>query len=1022
MIHNLLKRLCLAVALFAMAYGVLQLESVQKGVIKAVIKLCSPYKVTAIQFKKIGKFPFEVNLLELKLSDQTHEIASFKNVAWKIASFAFNDISLSVEEVVITPTNQPVDFAKFSPGGIAGALHNFTTYLQWFTSINVTQVNLGRQILGLKLKRVNQISVVTLCQNKQDLVLTLTPRNDHAQLQIEGLWFNHSINLNAQIFETAIDFAAKGKISDLAFPDLVKILSEEVTITGRLVKDLDWQLKPLKIVTGHGHTLEGACLITDHDYLKLQAKLQADAANTANFDVAICLNPFEINGSVEIAVEALQKFWPCAQGALKLKASLTKVQSFEKGCIQLQVQGLVQGTDFYLPIKVDVDLDNGEGQGKFNIGNFELGKGHYLNHPFEAVIDFKSTATAIQIEALKLQLQDLQLALLKPTTYYWHDGLAHAQLQFCGGTIEVDHLKLADFASFFVSPLVSPLAASSGTINLHNIQLGRLRMLFGQEGLTGLLNGQLQKLPQMPLTLKLQLTQGVWQKSQNHQEAKHQDRQVDKILNNLSAYLDGNFDNAIAKWKLDIKDQDKINLVSTGHADLANSTVDTQLKGLVRLGLLTDWLGTGDRIFGDITLNLHGKGPMDSPVLEGFVDLDHGLYEHNEVGTFYQNITIRTHAQGRRLVITRFDAQDVTNNHDPAYGQLRGEGWVDFSNILAPVFHVPMHLEHLRISQNDGFISDASGTLLIAGIGTGVGCKGEVTLEKAEYFIAENSEKMIPRIIDQKISHKNLQPQNTGTAFPLDILVHVPTGAFKVTGTGADSSWKGDIYVKKSIVNPFLVGSVELHEGTLDILGKVLKITHGMVTFVDDDRNNPRLDIKAVKDLGDGVIVAIEIKGTGSHTMIDFTSTPSMAKEEVLALLLFGKKLGEVSVLQSIQLAELTKSNHASSKAGFFEKMRTSLGFDQFEFKTTTRGGAADNDGDATPAERAAGKTTQAVRIGKEFGKVQVGIEQGAGSETSKVVVSTPLGPNGWVLQGDVGGGVGGGQNSGAGVSWIKRY
>ncbi len=141
-----------------------------------------------------------------------------------------------------------------------------------------------------------------------------------------------------------------------------------------------------------------------------------------------------------------------------------------------------------------------------------------------------------------------------------------------------------------------------------------------------------------------------------------------------------------------------------------------------------------------------------------------------------------------------------------------------------------------------------------------------------------------------------------------------------------------------------------------------------------------------------------------------------MAKEEVLALLLFGKKLGEVSVLQSIQLAELTKSKH-SNKAGFFEKLRSGLGFDQFEFKTTTSGGAAENDKDATPAERAAGKTSQAVRIGKEFGKIQVGIEQGAGSETSKLIVSTPLGKH-LALQGDVGGA----QNSGVGISWIKRY
>ena len=102
---------------------------------------------------------------------------------------------------------------------------------------------------------------------------------------------------------------------------------------------------------------------------------------------------------------------------------------------------------------------------------------------------------------------------------------------------------------------------------------------------------------------------------------------------------------------------------------------------------------------------------------------------------------------------------------------------------------------------------------------------------------------------------------------------------------------------------------------------------------------------------------------------------------------------------------------------GFFEKMRSNFGFDQFEFTTSHHGGASSTDEDATPQERAETKTSQAVRIGKEFGKIQVAIEQGAGSETSKLTVSTPLGKN-LALQGDVGAA----QNSGVGISWVKRY
>ncbi len=993
MIYNLLKRILISFFIFGLLYALLQVQPVQISLLRTAVKFCTPYKISLIKLRRTYQFPFALNITEVSVTNKKQIVATLRDVTWKINDFSFNKINLNIGEINVLPSieSDKFNFSNVSPASIACSLHNFSNYLQWFENVDVAKLNFDQKKISLNLKRQSNASVLQIIHNDEELTLELTPLSDHTQLQINGLWLTHKLSLIAQIYENSINFLGTANVCAFFPEHFSHFLKEDVSITALLVKSPEWQLKPFKITTSSGHVLTGECGIEDSNNLKLRAKLHANANNRATIDVSINLEPFEINGFSEIEADDLEvflkPFLPGAKGHLNFKASLSKVKDFDQGVINLHGQGVVHSNDFHLPLNVSLDLQNGLGHGKFT-----LTKGKYLNHAFEANVDFDSTAKYLHIQKLKLNLHDLQFALLKPAIYDWQKGLANAKIHFCGGLLELLDFKFAD----------------CGTLNLRNIQLEPMKILLGQGSVTGLLNGQIKKISQKPLTAKLDLTQGFWQKYQN--------REVCKILNNLSAHFDASLDNSIATWKLTVQDQDKINCQSNGKINLETMAVDVHLKGIIRLSLLTDWLATGDRIFGDININLHGKGALENIAFDGSVDADNGLYEHNEVGTFYKDITIRAKAQGRKLVITRFDGKDITGSNDPAYGQLRGEGWVDFSNIFAPIFHVPLYLNHLRISQNDSFTSNASGRLLIAGTGANVNCKGEVTLEDAEYFITENSEKMIPGIVDKKIKQEKVQEKNTGTAFPLDILVHAPPGSFKVMGTGVKTAWFGDIYVKKSIVNPFLVGSVELHEGVLDVLGKVLKVTHGVVTFVDDDRNNPRLNIKAIKDLGEGVVVAIEIKGTGHNTIVDFTSIPSMAKEEVLALLLFGKRLGEVSVLQSIQLAELTKST-SNNKSGFFEKMRSSLGFDQFEFKTTTRGGAAENDKDATPAERAAGKTTQAVRIGKEFGKVQVGIEQGAGSETSKVIVSTPLGKN-FALQGDVGGA----QNSGVGISWIKRY
>lgn len=1038
----------------ALAFGCLQFECSQKALIKILIKTFTPYKASALEITPAVTFPFQANIKNIILVKNHKPIATLKNMRWEIKNLLLKDIFLNIDECDIITNSRPLnfDFSSLSPSGIGYLIHSTSNSLQRFSVIHLEQLQIDNKKMALHLKRDQQAYIVNFSNVVESLTLTLTPLTDHSKLHLEGTWEGYKMLADSKIYPDAIDFSVSANISNFANEHLTSFLGHDISLEGRLQKSPDWQLGPLKIETSKGHTLHGECTqqgnnlngtfvwmmplpnadkfakcymtiggatahptlkwefkegivplenavgeckIIDSNHIKISGQAFADAKNTASLEIDISLNPFLINGNSTIAIENLQKFlhpfWPNAKGNLNFNASLENVTSLEKGHIVVNGQGVINDTNFHLPLDMAVNISDGLGQGKLH-----LTKGHYQHHPLDAHIDFKSTATELHIEKCKLQLHDLQLALVNPTTYHFQKGLTPTKMQFCAGAIEIEKGKLGDLTNL------------TGVVNIRNVQLRHLKILFGDHDVRGILNGQIQKLDHQPLKMKLELSKGYWRQQEK--------KQTYKVVSDLHAGLDAQFENAIWKWNLKVKDQDKINVETYGHSSLENSTIDAHIKGLVRLRLLTDWIATDDRIFGDITFNIHAKGPMASPGLEGTINADNGLYEHSDVGTFYQNIIVRAKAQGRRLIITRFDAQDVTKSTDPEQGQLRGEGWIDFTDPFSPVFNVPMHLFHLRIAQNDGFISDATGTLTITGKGADVGCKGEVTLEKASYFIEQSADTKIPKIIDQSMKEsRKKQTKQYATAFPLEILVHTPPGSFKVIGSGADSSWKGDFYVKKSIVNPFLVGTVYLHKGTLDILGKVLRITHGEITFVDTDRNNPRLDIRAVKRLDNATSVAVEIKGTGDKTIIDFTSTPSMPKEEILALLLFGKKLGEVSVLQSVQLAEIAKSN--DSGGGFFEKMRSSFGFDQFEFKTSTRGGVSDTDEDATPEERAQGKTSQAVRIGKEFGKVQVAIEQGAGSETSKVVVSTPLGKN-LALQGDVGAA----QNSGVGISWIKRY
>lgn len=1053
--NRLLKTFFVLIFISVALWKGLEFSWVQEACIRFFVNSFSPYQVSSLEMRDSKKFPFQVGIKNISLSKDRAIVFTAENIAWEFSGLPANGIVLCISKCDVIPVASSLNtnYGLFSPFLIGSSLQNISKKLQSFFSIRVDQLRIQHKEISLQLSCQKNSWITKIVHKGEPLTLFMTKDNKHTFLRLDGFWEGNKVFGDVKLDDYQVEINLKANIRSFVNALVADFLGDYLTLSLRLEKFTDWQIKPLKIETSKGHyfqgdclqkkdlldgsftwkmplkginenatcfisvegsarcpvikwnfkelrlleDLSGECIFVNDNHIKLAACLQHDEKNRAAAKMDISLNSFLMNGKIFVHSVDLQKllglFCPDLKGSLSLNAQFEDVRSIERGHVVIDGEGVISDIRFYAPITIKTTLHNGLGN-----GNFYLTKGQYRDLPINISMAFNSTTQQINIEKCQLQIQDAKFILEKSAFYDWSRGLKKARIQFCEGVIDIEQLKIG-----------TTLAKLDALVGFKNIHLHKLKTFFKGYDFSGVLDGYIQKKEDNLLKAKFSLSKGFLRQSQNGH--------VYEVLNSLNATLATQYGETIWSWDAKIKDKDKINIETKGTLDVKTSKVDTFLKGLIRLKLLTDWLATDDRIFGDISVDLRALGQLNSPILEGTIAADNGLYEHSEVGTFYQNITIRMKGQGKKLLVTHFSGQDITSSNDSKQGQFRGEGWIDFSDPLLPTFHIPLHLYHLRIAQNDGFRSDASGVLIIAGKGADVGCKGEVTLEDAHYYIETSVESKVPQIIDKRENiERKKKVKEYLTVFPLDILIHTPKNSFKVTGMGVDSIWGGDFYVRRSIANPFLEGTVYLEKGALDILGKVLHMTHGEITFVDTDRNNPRLNIEAVKKLDDTVTIAIEIKGTGSNTIIDFSSVPSMPREEVLSLLLFGKKLGEVSVLQSVQLAELANAE-SNDGQGFFKKIRSNFGFDQFEFKTSTRGGASATDEDATPQERAEARTSQAVRIGKEFGKVQVAIEQGAGSETSKLTVSTPLGKN-LILQGDVGGA----QNSGVGISWVKRY
>lgn len=272
---------------------------------------------------------------------------------------------------------------------------------------------------------------------------------------------------------------------------------------------------------------------------------------------------------------------------------------------------------------------------------------------------------------------------------------------------------------------------------------------------------------------------------------------------------------------------------------------------------------------------------------------------------------------------------------------------------------------------------------------------GTVTINKADVSIPESLPGAIPPVevrhvnaskaIRQQVAELGGEPQ-TGSAqqksIPprLDILLSAP-GRIFIRGRGLDAELQGNLKIVGTTASPQAIGAFSLKRGQLDILTRRLVFSRGNATF--EGSLTPVLDFAASTTVSDTTIT-VTVSGEADDPQIAFSSSPELPQDEVLALLLFGKSVGNLSPTQIARLAAAIATLTGGSDNGPLAQIRKSLGLDAIDINT---------DGDNGPS----------VAVGKYINdNIYVGVEQGTGSGSSRVKVDIDLN-RGLKVRGEVG-------------------
>jgi translocation and assembly module TamB len=171
-------------------------------------------------------------------------------------------------------------------------------------------------------------------------------------------------------------------------------------------------------------------------------------------------------------------------------------------------------------------------------------------------------------------------------------------------------------------------------------------------------------------------------------------------------------------------------------------------------------------------------------------------------------------------------------------------------------------------------------------------------------------------------------------AYPIDIVINAPNRIF-VRGRGLDAELGGSVRLTGTTADILPAGVFELVRGRLDVLGKRLLLTEGLIDL--RGALDPYLRFVA-ETTADEVTVLVILEGLASAPEVTFQSLPDLPQEEVVARLLFGRDLASMSAFQAAQLVSAVATLSGRYQGGITGRLRDSLGLSDLDITTTDDG------------------------------------------------------------------------------------
>ena len=336
-------------------------------------------------------------------------------------------------------------------------------------------------------------------------------------------------------------------------------------------------------------------------------------------------------------------------------------------------------------------------------------------------------------------------------------------------------------------------------------------------------------------------------------------------------------------------------------------------------------LPPGHILRGGIQAQAEIAGSIAAPDISGDVRLNGGEYEYVEYGVQLFDLQLAAAFDDERVQIKTFSAHDGEN------GRLNGTGVYDFSN--AGASDIDLTITDYHLFDSDKADGSVSADLSFTGQADGYLLGGDIRLGQIDVIIPERFQTSIPEL---NIVKEEGAEQGTDMleAVALDIDVQADNRVF-VRGWGLDAEFGGELEVTGTLADPQISGALSAERGRYEEFGRRFDLARADLRFQGQMPPSPYFDIVATAQLEE-IEANVNLTGEFDNPDISFSSVPSLPEDEVMARILFGENLSNITPFQAVRLKQTLDRFSGRGGGGFdpLGQLRAITGLDDISVDT----------------------------------------------------------------------------------------